>query len=307
MPKTQNSKLNMTDIDAIRINFNPEQLILLNICLAFLMFGVALDIKISDFQRIFKTPKAPLIGLISEYLLLPLLSILLIYVLEPPASMALGMIIIACCPGGSTSNFMVHLAKANSALSVLLTSITTLAAIVILPLAFSVWSAFIPASSSGINLSVEPLQMIKTIVQLIFIPVGIGMFLNHNYPRLTAKIERPVRLLSILIFFGFVIVAVIGNYENIVAYLHLVFFIVLIHNSLAFIMGYYFARWNKLSIIDARTISIETGIQNTGIGLILAFNFFDGIGGMTLVIACWGVWHLISGFLLATYWSRQRV
>lgn len=295
----------MTDIDAIRINFNPDQLILLNICLAFLMFGVALDIKLVDFQRIFKSPKAPIVGLISEYLLLPILSITLVYIFQPPASIALGMVMIACCPGGSTSNFMVHLAKANAALSVLLTSITTLAAIIVLPLAFSGWSYLIPASSNGISLSVEPLQMIKTIIQLVFIPVGIGMFLNHRYPNITSKLERPIRMLSILIFFGFVVFAVIGNFSNIISFLHIVFFVVLIHNGLAFIMGYYFARWNQLSIHDSRAISIETGIQNTGLGLILAFNFFDGLGGMTLVIAWWGIWHLVSGFLLATYWSRK--
>ena len=297
----------MSDIDAIRINFNPDQLLLLNICLAFLMFGVALDIKLGDFRRIFAQPKAPVVGLISEYLLLPILSISLVYIFQPPASIALGMVMIACCPGGSTSNFMVHLAKANAALSVLLTSITTLAAIVVLPLAFSGWSYLIPADGSGIDLEVEPLGMIKTIIQLVFIPVGIGMFMNHRFPNITAKIERPVRLISILIFFCFVIFAIAGNYENIVAYLHIVFLLVAVHNGLAFIIGYYFARWNRLAVNDARAISIETGIQNTGLGLILVFNFFDGIGGMALVIAWWGVWHLISGFLLATYWSKKKI
>ncbi|MFK7935958.1 MAG: bile acid:sodium symporter family protein [Saprospiraceae bacterium] len=295
----------MSDIDAIHINFNPDQLILLNICLAFLMFGVALDIKLSDFRRIFEQPKAPIVGLISEYLLLPILCIILVYIFQPPASIALGMVMISCCPGGSTSNFMVHLAKANAALSVLLTSITTLAAIVILPLAFSAWSYLIPADGSGINLEVDPIGMVKTIIQLVFIPVGIGMYINHRFPNFTKKIERPVRLISIFIFFCFVVFAVAGNYENILSFIHLVFLIVLVHNGLAFIMGYYFARWNRLSIHDSRAISIETGIQNTGLGLILAFNFFDGLGGMTLIIAWWGVWHLISGFLLATYWSKN--
>ncbi|MEL7020342.1 MAG: bile acid:sodium symporter family protein, partial [Bacteroidota bacterium] len=266
-----------------------------------------LNIRLGDFKQLLNTPRVAVIGLISEYLLLPLLSILLIYLFQPPASIALGMMMIACCPGGSVSNFMVHLADANAALSVLLTSITTLAAIVILPLAFSFWILFLPVSSSVTSLSVDPWGMIQTVVQLVAFPVGVGMYCRQRFPRWTARAEPWVRNLSMLIFLSFVVFAILGNYDNIVAYLHVVFWVVVIHNLLAFLVGYYFARWNRLSIRDARTISIETGIQNTGLGLILAFNFFDGIGGMTLVLAWWGIWHLISGLALATYWSRSAV
>jgi BASS family bile acid:Na+ symporter len=122
---------------------------------------------------------------------------------------------------------------------------------------------------------------------------------------LTEKIEKPIRWLSMAIFIGFVVFAVVGNWDNIKNYIHLVFLLVFLHNGLAFLVGYGFSRLNRLPEKDARAISIETGIQNTGLGLVLVFNFFDGIGGMALVMACWGVWHLISGFALAMWWSRN--
>ncbi|MEL6923873.1 MAG: bile acid:sodium symporter, partial [Bacteroidota bacterium] len=156
------------------------------------------------------------------------------------------------------------------------------------------------------DIYVEPFQMIKTIALLIFLPLAIGMLINHYYPKFTKKIERPVRILSLIIFFSFVVFAIAGNYDNIVNYLSLVFLLVIVHNALAYLMGYWIARGARLEKRDARAISIETGIQNTGLGLILIFNFFDGMGGMALVAAWWGIWHLVSGFALAMVWSRSR-
>ena len=292
------------DIDAIRINFNSDQLFILNICLAFLMFGVALDIKLVDFKNIFKKPKAPFVGLFSQLILLPLLTLILIYVLNPPASLALGMILVASCPGGNVSNFAVHLSKANAALSVMLTSITTLFAIFFTPISFTFLSRFVLDSNEmQQSIYVEPMQMIQSIALLIFLPLVFGMLLNRHFRDLTERIKKPVRILSLIIFLSFVVVAIITNWENIKHYLYLVFYLVLIHNTLAFVLGYGVASLAKLSKADVRAISIETGIQNTGLGLILIFNFFGGLGGMALVAAFWGIWHLISGFFLAMLWS----
>ena len=297
----------MTDIDAIQINFNQDQVALLNVLLAFIMFGVALDIRVDDFKDLFKERKKPLVGLTSEYLLLPLLTMLLIFLLQPGPSLSLGMILIAVCPGGSTSNFMVHLAKGNSALSVMLTSITTIGAIVITPLAFTFWASWVPGVQSLMSsIAVNPQEMILLIIQLILVPVALGMFINHRFPKTTRIIERPISWLSMLIFLGFVFFAVAGNYDNIKNYLHMVFLIVLLHNGLSLAMGYLFARSFKLPVKDCKSISIETGIQNSGLGLALVFNFFNGLGGMAMILAWWGVWHLVTGFGLAFYWRLKE-
>ncbi len=296
----------MEYIDSIKINFSPDQLVLLNFCLGFLMFGVALDIKVRDFKQLFDQPKPPIIGLISQLILMPLLTMVLVLLLQLPPSMSLGMILIAACPGGNVSNYAVHLAKANTALSVLMTSVSTIAAIAITPLYFSILSNYVPnAVDLQQTIAVDPMNVIKTILQLIALPLGLGMSLNHFYPKLTQKIEGGVKALSMLIFFGIVVFAIAGNYKNIVNYLQYIFFIILLHNSLAFLLGYQWAKLMGLSLHDRRTISIETGIQNSGLALILIFNFFDGLGGMALVAAWWGIWHLVAAFSLAIYWGRK--
>ena len=294
------------DIDSIRINFNPGQMMFLNVCLAFLMFGVALELKPANFKYLLQKPRLALIGLASQLLLLPLLTLLLIYTFRPPTSIALGMVIVAACPGGNVSNFAVHLAKANAALSILLTSITTIAAIVVTPAYFLLMSHFIPGTGqlSG-QFSLSPGGMLITILQLIILPVAAGMSFNHFLPRLTEQLKKPVKILSIVVFLGFIVFATAGNYEYIVDYVHLVFLLVFTHNSLALLTGYGWSIVNGLAKSDARAIALETGIQNSGLGLIIIFNFFDGLGGMAMIAAWWGIWHLLSAFTLANIWAYR--
>ncbi len=297
----------MENIDALRINFSPDQLVLLNFCLGFLMFGVALDIKLRDFKQLFQVPKPPIIGLIAQLILLPILTLGLTFVLDVQPSIALGMILIAACPGGNVSNFAVHLAKGNTALSVLMTSISTLAAIFTTPLLFGILSQYVPNTAAlGQSISVDPIEMLQTILKLVALPLAIGMSINHFYPKLTERIQSPVKILSMIIFFGIVFFGIKGNWENILTYVDDIFFIVLIHNSLAFLLGFSWAKLMKMSIANTKAITIETGIQNSGLALIIALNFFGDLGGMALVAAWWGIWHLLSGFLVAMVLGRQK-
>jgi len=297
----------MENIDALRINFSPDQLVLLNFCLGFLMFGVALDIKVSDFKQLFKAPKPPIIGLISQLVLLPILTLGLTFLLKVQPSIALGMILIAACPGGNVSNFAVHLSKGNTALSVLMTSISTLAAIFTTPILFGLLSQYVPNTAAlGQSISVDPIEMIQTILKLVVLPLAIGMSINHFYPKLTKRIQSPVKILSMIIFFGIVFFGIKGNWENILTYIDDIFFIVLIHNSLAFMLGFSWAKLMKMSLADTKAITIETGIQNSGLALIIALNFFSDLGGMALVAAWWGIWHLLSGFLVAMWLGRKQ-
>lgn len=295
----------MENIDALRINFSPDQLVLLNFCLGFLMFGVALDIKVRDFKQLLQSPKPPIIGLISQLILLPLLTLGLTFLLNVQPSIALGMILIAACPGGNVSNFAVHLAKGNTALSVLMTSISTLAAIFTTPLLFGILSQYVPNTASlGQSISVDPIEMLQTILKLVALPLAIGMSINHFYPKLTERIQSPIKILSMVIFFGIVFFGIKGNWENILTYVDDIFFIVLIHNSLAFLLGFSWAKLMKMSIANTKAITIETGIQNSGLALIIALNFFSDLGGMALVAAWWGIWHLLSGFIAAMWLKR---
>ncbi len=295
-------------IDNVVINFNKESVILLNLCVGFIMFGVALDIEIKDFKQVFRYPKLPLVGLASEYILLPIITILLIFLFQPPPSFALGMILLTTCPGGSVSNYMVHLSKGNTALSITLTSITTLAAVILTPLGFALLAQFFPSTSNLLrSINVDIIEVVKSIFIMIVVPLTLGMICKAKFPKLTQKINRPISALSMIIFLGFVLVAIINNWTNISAYVHCVFIIIALHNGLALLAGFSFARLMGLNATDAKAISIETGIQNTALGLAITFQFFDGLGGMALVLAWWGIWHLFSGFILALFWRINKV
>lgn len=298
----------MHSIDEVVINFKAEQLFILNICLGFLMFGVALELKVQHFKDLLAAPKKPLLGLFSQWILLPLLTLLLIFIIRPAPSIALGMVLVSACPGGNVSNYAVHLSKANAALSVMMTSVSTLAAILITPFAFAYLSKLIPGTEAlQTSIQVESGAMFQAIFLLILLPLSLGMICNHYFPKFTLKIQKGVKILSMSIFVGFVLVALYSNFEVLSKYLHIVFLLVLVHNALALTMGYTFARANRLDRYDARAISIETGIQNTGLGLILIFNFFGGLGGMAMIAAWWGIWHLISGFGLAMFWRNRPI
>lgn len=297
----------MTDLDLIRINFSPDQLTILNIVLAFILFGVALDLKPEDFRRVFTEPKSVLVGFLLQYILLPLLTLAMIFLFNAPPSLALGMILVAVCPGGNISNFMTHLGRGNIALSVTMTSFTTLGAIVLTPLTFSWWSSLVPqAQELRATIFVEPGQMFSTIFQLIFVPVVLGMGTKRFFPKLALWLYKPARFLSLAIFILFIVVAILGNWDNISNHLSKIFFLVLIYNALAMGMGYFLARLFRRPEADARALAMETGIHNTGLGLILVFNFFDGLGGMALILAWWGIWDLISSFGVGVWWNRRR-
>lgn len=294
------------NIDSVVILFDRRSVILLNLCVSFIMFGVALDINLDDFKRVAKTPKLPIVGLISEYMILPLLTLLLIYIFEPQPSFALGMILLTTCPGGSASNFFVHLSGGNTGLSVTLTTITTLGAIVITPLGFELLARLFPYTSDFLQtISVNPLEMVVSIVIIVILPLAAGVGFRTRYPDRAKRIQKPISNISVTIFFVFVTIALIANWANLSEFLHCVFLTVTLHNILALTLGYWFARLMGLSIRDSRAVSIETGIQNTALGLALAVQFFNGLGGMMLVLAWWGIWHLISGYVLSMYWSRK--
>jgi BASS family bile acid:Na+ symporter len=297
----------MNNLDAIRLNFNPESLQLLNWILAFIMFGVALELKMADFVRLKDNPKGSVVGIASQFILLPAFTFLLIVILQPHPSLALGMVLVAACPGGNISNFLTHLARGNTALSVSLTAVGTVLAIITTPLNLSLWAGLYPPTSGLLKeVSLDAWNMIGAIVTLAGIPLLLGMAVNHYVPKVAAVLSKGVKPVSIFIFLGFVVLAFSNNYQHFTEHIGKVVVLVLIHNAVALATGFFAAKWSGLGLADQRTISIETGIQNSGLGLILIFRFFDGMGGMALVAAWWGIWHIVSGLSLALLWARWQ-
>lgn len=307
-------------LDNVRLNFSQSGLFALNVTIAFIMFGVALDIKLQHFKDVIMKPKSALVGILSQFFLLPLITVLFILILNPTPTVALGMILIASCPGGNISNFMSAMAKGNVALSVSLTAVATLAATFMTPLNFAIWgkiylnqyNATAGAGNYLVPIEIDFLQMVQTVVILLGIPVVLGVLFSQYLPRLTARIKKPIRQLSIVIFIGFVIILLSANFDHFMKFIHLVFLIVLIHNALALTTGFSVATLFRLPRVDRRTISLETGIQNSGLALVLMFNpkIFPPeleLGGMTIIAAWWGVWHIISGLSISTIWSKKSL
>jgi BASS family bile acid:Na+ symporter len=298
--------MDIATLDQVRLNFNPQGLFVINAAIGLMMLGVSLELKPDDFKRIWIAPKAPAIGLGAQFILLPAFTFLLTLILRPPPSIALGMILVAACPGGNLSNIITYLARGNCAVSVSMTAVSTLAAIFMTPINLSLWGSLNPGTGRILQaVHLSPVDVFMTVFIILGIPLAAGMLISRSFPTLADKIRRPFKIFSLIFFLGIVAAALAVNWQNFVNYIGLVFIGVLIHNGLALNLGYWTGRLFRLSEQDNRAVSIEVGIQNSGLGLVLVFNFFGGLGGMAIIVAWWGIWHIIAGLIAAFIFSRR--
>jgi BASS family bile acid:Na+ symporter len=298
--------MDVAAIDQVRLNFSPQGIFAINAAIGLMMLGVALELKLEDFKRIFKAPKAPAIGLATQFILLPAFTFLLTLILQPPPSIALGMILVAACPGGNLSNIITYLARGNCAVSVSMTAVSTAAAIFMTPLNLTIWGSLNPHTAQLLRkVSLSPFDVFVNIFIILGIPLIVGLSVSHYLPSLAQKVRKPFKIFSLIFFLGIVAAALIANWQNFINYVGLVFFGVLIHNALALNLGYWSGRLLRLNEQDTRAVSIEVGIQNSGLGLVLVFTFFQGLGGMAIITAWWGIWHIIAGLIAAFIFSRR--
>jgi BASS family bile acid:Na+ symporter len=296
----------MSDIDLVRLNFNPQTLLALNVILGLVMFGVSLELKPADFRAALAKPRALAIGLLGHHVVFPAATYLLVLALQPRPSIALGMILVSSCPAGNISNFLTHFARGNTALSVSISTLSTLAAIVMTPLNVAFWGGlYAPAQPILRSVAVNPLEMFAHVLLLLGVPLAAGLFVSRRYPRFTARAVKPFKVFSLAFFVLFVIGALAANWRYFLEYVGMVVGIVFVHNALALATGYGLAGAAGLPERDRRAVSIECGIQNSGLGLILIFSYFDGLGGMAVVTAWWGIWHIVAGLSVAGVWSRR--
>ncbi len=302
------SKTNMKEnLDALEINFGTDGLWVINITLAIIMFGVALSITTEDFKRLIKKPKILLTGIISQFILLPLVTFIFIKLVNPMPSIALGMIMVAACPGGNISNFMTQMAKGNAALSVSLTAFATIISLVMTPFNLQFWgNLYAPTAEILQRVELNAWTLVKLVTLILGVPLIIGMWVRNRKPNLAIKLSKTLKPVSLIIFMLFIIIAFYENFDIFINYVHYVFILVIAHNLLALATGFYFAKIMHLSYRNQKTLSIETGIQNAGLGLLLVFSFFNGIGGMALLVAFWAIWDIFSGLAIATYWSKSK-
>lgn len=292
-------------LDQVQLNFDPSSLVALNAIIGLMMFGMALDVQVADFRRIIRSPRGPVIGLVAQFILLPAFTFALTMVFRPAPSVALGMIMVAACPGGNLSNIMTYLAGGSAALSVSMTAVSTAAAIVMTPLNLALWGSLNPDTAVILReVSLDPLGVLGTIVTILGLPMALGMIVSHRLPALAKRVRKPFKVGSFLVFGSFIGLALYANWHIFLDVIGLVMMVVFVHNAAALGLGYGSARVARLSGPDVRAVTIEVGIQNSALALILIFDFFEGLGGMAIIAAWWGVWHIFAGLGLATFWSR---
>ena len=292
-------------VDQIRLNFIAQNLVIINIAIGLMMLGVAIDLKWVDFKRIIQAPKAPAIGLAAQFILLPAVTFLLTLIIKPMPSIALGMILVAACPGGNLSNLMTYLAKGNTAISISMTAVSTTAAIFMTPLNLALWGSLNPHTAPILQkVSLSPMDVFFTVFIILGVPLIVGMLLSRLFPNLADRVRKPFKIFTLVFFMLIVAAALAANWKIFLDVIGLIILVVLIHNALALNIGYWSARAFRLPEHDSRAVAIEVGIQNSGLGLMLVFNFFGGLGGMAILVGWWGIWHIIAGLITAFIFTR---
>lgn len=321
-------KEQLASLDSVDIALGSGTGLIMSIVLALIMFGIALGIKIDTLKSIFTKPKSIITGLALQWVGLPLVTFLLIAALNSflTPMVCLGMLLVASCPGGNISNFMSSFSKGNIELSVSMTAVSTVFAPVITPFNFWFWgNMYLKFAALSGTLTIPHLvipfaEIFKTVFIILGIPIILGVLFSHYFPKLTAKIQSPFNIFSIAVFIVMVLGMFIPHWDIFVEYIIFIFILVFIHNACAFATGYYGATLMKLPKKDRRSITIEVGIQNSGLGLTLLLNpaIFhpevwnnpeSGImyGGMLFVTAWWGIWHIISGLTLSSIFRRKKL
>ncbi|MDS9472913.1 bile acid:sodium symporter family protein [Sporosarcina pasteurii] len=269
----------------------------ITILLGVVMFGMGLTLKPVDFKLVFTNPMPVIAGIGTQYTIMPLIAFGLAYLLKLPPELAAGLVLLGSVPGGTASNVMVYLAKGNVALSVAMTSLSTMLAPIMTPLLLYLLA--------GQWLPVNPLAMFMSILQVIIIPIILGLVVQRFFPTVVDKGVSVIPLISVAAILIIVSAVTAANANNVVSAGFLVFIAVFLHNGFGLLLGYLTALAMGLNENDRRAISIEVGMQNSGLGVALATAHFSPLAALPSV---WGaIWHNISGPILATFWANKSI
>ncbi|MEK4079824.1 bile acid:sodium symporter family protein [Solibacillus sp. FSL K6-1126] len=267
----------------------------ITILLGIVMFGMGMTLKLDDFKLILQHPKGVIIGIVSQFVVMPLLAFALAKIFNLPPEIAVGVILVGCCPGGTSSNVMTYLAKGNTALSVTITSCTTLLAPFVTPaLIYLLASEWLPVSF---------MAMFMSVIKVVLIPIVLGIVAQFLFRPIVEKSIDILPTVSVIAIVMIVAAVVSGSRDKILETGLIIFAIVILHNGLGYLIGFLVAKLFKLQYDDQKAISIEVGMQNSGLGAQLAMAHFDPVSAVPSAI--FSFWHNISGPILATYWGSR--
>lgn len=295
----------MQSIDQFKLELGSGSEVGMMLVLATMMFSVALSLRLSHFSFFRSHPSLYFSGVGAQLIGLPLVTLLLCFLLEPIPSVALGMILISCCPGGNVSNLLVLLARGNTALSVSLTATSSLAAALITPIAIVFWSSLYPPTAQLLTeIDFDKGQFLLQTSLILAAPLLLGMLIARQFEALAAKIQKPLVALSSLGLLAIIVGASIKYIDQFLILGVGLFGLVLAHNALAYLTGYGTARLIRADGPSTRALTFEVGIQNSGLGIVILLTQLGGLGGAAAVAGLWGTWHIVAGLVLVYYFRR---
>jgi len=264
--------------------------------LGIVMFGMGLTLELSDFKEVFKRPKEVALGVVGHFVIMPLLAFLLAVGLHLPKEVAVGVILVGCCPSGTASNVMVFLARGNVALAVGIASVSTILAPIVTPLLILLFA------SKWVDVSVASLFL--QIVQVVIVPLAVGFIIKKFFGKQARAGSKAMPLVSVIAIVLIVSAVVAGSAAKIAETGLLIFGVVILHNVLGFLIGFFFARLCGMDLAKQKAVSMEVGMQNSGLGVAIATAHFSPLAAVPSAI--FSVWHNLSGSVLANIYSRMK-
>lgn len=300
--------VSVVDLDQLSIELPESLQLAVKIVVGLFLFGVALDTRAEDLREVVRRPGVMAVGLLAQYAVAPGLALLLTLALDVRGSVAIGMLLVACCPAGNLSNLLTHRARGDVALSISLTGLSNLAALVLTPVTFAFWCGLNPAAADLLrDISIDPWTLMAEVALLIGLPFALGMVAAWRRPALAARARKVVEPGALVLLLVVVVGGAAAQLDVLATYVGLVVVPIVAHNAMALGVGYATGRACRLPPAGVRAMTFELGVRNTALGVVLALAFFSDLGGVVLVAALWGLWDVATGLALATWWRRSGV
>lgn len=295
-----------SELDDIPVELNDAATSAVKVLTAVFLFGIALNVSVEDFRALRRRPQLFALGLATQFLILPALALLLIVLTDPQTSVALGLLLLTCCPAGNLSNIFTHRARGDLAFSLSMTSASNALAVVVTPLALGFWAA--RRADLDAVVGAVPLSSADLLVEtslLIVTPFVAGVLVAWRHPGAAHRLSRLVEPAVLGLLFVLVVGAVAASRSLLVEALPAVGPFVLALNAIALSVGYLLTRLTRLGEAAARAMTFEVAIRNTGLGLVIALAVFPTLGGVAVTVAMYGLWDIVIGLLLASWWRGR--
>ncbi|MDG4952481.1 bile acid:sodium symporter family protein [Actinobacillus equuli] len=266
--------------------------------LGIVMLGMGLTLTFKDFAEVTKNPKAAILGVIAQFVVMPSIAFVLAKAFQLPPDLAIGVILVGSCPGGTSSNVMTYLAKGNTALSVACTTVSTLLAPLLTPAVFYLFASE--------WLEIDAGAMFVSVLKMVLLPIFVGVVIRSIFKQKIEQFSQTMPLISVFAIVLIVTAVVSVSKDRIIESGLLIFLVVVLHNGLGYLIGYLIGRVFKLPIADSKTIAIEVGMQNSGLGAALAALHFKANPLIAVPSAVFSFWHNISGPILAMIFAAMK-